>query len=54
MNPFSHQDQIIPQNLVTIMSPPSSGSKNKLFHAGFLLALLFDPQDADMFIRNVG
>jgi hypothetical protein len=44
------------------ISPSSSGSKNKpskklatCFHAGFLLALFFDPEDgSDMFLRNVG
>jgi hypothetical protein len=46
------------------MSPPSSESKNKpsrnlqscyLLHAGFLLGLFFDPEDAgDMFLRNIG
>jgi hypothetical protein len=44
------------------ISPPSSGSKNKLsrallatcFHAGFLLVLLFDLEDGgDMFLRNI-
>jgi hypothetical protein len=46
------------------MLPPSSESKNKpskqssacyLLHAGFLLDLLFDPEDGgDMFLQNVG
>jgi hypothetical protein len=50
------------------MSPPSSESNNnpskgtsvkaggkQSFHAGFLLGLLYDPEDGgDMFLRNVG
>jgi hypothetical protein len=40
------------------MSPPSSGSKNKLlatcFHAGFFLGLFFNPEDGgDTFLRNL-
>jgi hypothetical protein len=41
------------------MSPPSSESKNKnllatFFHADFLLAFFFDPEDGgDMFFGNV-
>jgi hypothetical protein len=53
------------------MSPPYSASKNKstketsmkqvvkslcyLLHAGFLLAVLFDPEDVgEVFLRSVG
>jgi hypothetical protein len=47
------------------MSPPTSGSNNKsnkkpesacyLLQAGFLLGLLFDPEEGGgMFIQNIG
>jgi hypothetical protein len=58
---FSEQLNLLGYNAVNFVETQSTFRRNisadacRLLHAGFLLALLFGPEDdADIFLRNVG